>query len=450
MSLIETEPRFAVSRRIYNDEDIHHAELERIFRRSWLFVAHESEIAEPGDYVTRRLGIDRVIVTRDEEGGIRVLLNSCRHRGTRLCRADRGNTSHFRCSYHGWTYANSGELRGVTFQPEVYGRDFDKSRFSLFSPPHVDIFEGLVFACWDPEAPSLLEYLGPMAWYLTTVFGKFDDGVELIGVPARTLIHANWKSESENLSGDGYHTPVTHATAFELGLFATKSDLERLGEVSGPRFTGRTADCGNGHTMRIQRLPLNTQRPAFHGYPEELWGQMERNLTPAQVEVQSCLSVGHGTVFPNFSVLENFKTSVDGPGRHARYIRITLRYPLTATLTEVVWFGLRPRGASEEWQRLSRLGYLRTNGPAGMFEVDDLENFVSISQAHEGNVSRDFDFTLEGGLHGQAAPAALGWPGDVVDGDRTERTIRAFLLRWHDLMEGDPSPSQSATVSHGE
>jgi len=441
MSLIETAPRFAVSRSIYNDEDVHGAELERIFRTCWLFVAHESEIPEPGDYVTRRLGLDPVIVTRDEEGRVRVLLNTCRHRGTRLCRADRGNTSHFRCSYHGWTYANSGELRGVTFQPEVYGKDFDKSRFGLFSPPHVDVFQGLIFACWDPDAPSLEDYLGPMAWYLTTVLGKFD-GVELIGAPARTLIHANWKTEGENLSGDGYHTPITHGTAFELGLFATQADLERLGTVSGPKFTGRTVDCGNGHTMRIQRMPLATTRPAFFGYPEELWPQFERNLTAAQMEVQSCLSVGHGTVFPNFSFLENFKTSVDGPGRHTRYIRFTLRYPLSPTLTEVLWFGVRPRGVSEEWQRLSGLGYVRTNGPAGMFEVDDLENFVSISQAHEGNVSQSLDFTLEGGLHHPAAPADLGWPGDVVDGDRTEKTIRAFLLRWHDLMEGEAPPSR--------
>ncbi|MDQ2959475.1 MAG: Rieske 2Fe-2S domain-containing protein [Candidatus Dormibacteraeota bacterium] len=439
MSLIETTPQFAVSRRIYNDEGVHHAELERIFRRTWLFVAHESEIPEPGDYVTRRLGLDPVIVSRDEAGQIRVLLNTCRHRGTRLCRADRGNTSHFRCSYHGWTYANNGDLRGVTFQREVFGGDFDKARFGLFRPPHVETFQGLIFACWDPAAPTLLEYLGPMAWYLTTVLGKFDDGVELIGAPVRTLIHANWKSESENLSGDGYHTPITHGTAFKLGLFATPSDLEQLGEVSGPRFTGRTVDCGNGHTMRIQRLPLTTTRPAFFGYPKEMWAQMERNLTAAQVEVQSCLSVGHGTIFPNFSFLENFKTSVDGPGRHARYIRFTLRYPLSPNLTEVLWFGLRPRGADQAWQRLSQLGYLRTNGPAGMFEVDDLENFVSISEAHEGNVSRDLDFNLEGGRHHPEAPATLGWPGDVVDGDRTEKTIRAFLLRWHDLIEGEPA-----------
>jgi phenylpropionate dioxygenase-like ring-hydroxylating dioxygenase large terminal subunit len=107
MSLVdERADAFRVSRRIYSDRDVHAAELERIFRHCWLFVAHESEIPEPGDYVTRVLGVDPVIVVRDERGDVQVLHNACRHRGVKLCRAAMGNASHFRCSYHGWTYAN--------------------------------------------------------------------------------------------------------------------------------------------------------------------------------------------------------------------------------------------------------------------------------------------------------------------------------------------------------
>src|SRR5918993_3387893 len=132
MALVDDSTGFTVSRRVYFDPEVHDAELQRVFRRSWLFVAHESEIPSPGDYVTRVLGVDPVIVVRDEDGTVQVLLNSCRHRGTPLCRAAMGNSSHFRCSYHGWTYANTGQLRGVTFQVDVYGKDFDKSRFSLY------------------------------------------------------------------------------------------------------------------------------------------------------------------------------------------------------------------------------------------------------------------------------------------------------------------------------
>ena len=93
----ESSGHFDVSRRAYWDPDVFRAEHERIFKKAWLFLAHESEIPEPGDYVLRRLGVDPVIVCRNENGEIRVLANTCRHRGVALCRADRGNASHFRC-----------------------------------------------------------------------------------------------------------------------------------------------------------------------------------------------------------------------------------------------------------------------------------------------------------------------------------------------------------------
>ncbi len=425
-----------VHRRVWADAEVHRRELDRIFRTCWQFMAHESEIPEPGDYVTRRLGRDSVIVVRDETGRVRVLLNTCRHRGVPLCRADRGNASHFRCSYHGWTYANTGELRGVTFQHDVYGRgDIDKAELGLYQPAQVDTVSGLIFAAWDAQAPSLADYLGPMRWYLHTVFGKFDEGLRVVGPPVRTIVRANWKAEGENLSGDGYHTFVTHQSAVALGLFATKHDLTAMAEPSGPKFTGRTVHCGNGHTMRVQRMPLRVDAPAYFGYPEKMWEQFDRNLSPAQREVQSCLSVGHGSIFPNFSFLENFKTNVDRPGDHARYIRITLRYPIGPAMTEQLWFLLQPHTDDDKWLRLSRLAYLRTNGPAGMFEVDDTENFVGLTEAASGDLAAGLPVVLRGGLRHPPTPDEAGWPGDVADGDRTEKTIRAFHARWQELME---------------
>ncbi|MGH7186896.1 MAG: Rieske 2Fe-2S domain-containing protein, partial [Pseudomonadota bacterium] len=109
---------------VFSDPDVYRLEQDAIFSRCWLFVAHESEVPSPGDYVTRYMGEHPVIVTRDEHGKIQVLLNVCRHRGMRICRADLGNSSHFRCPYHGFTYKNDGELIGIPFQKEIYGGDF--------------------------------------------------------------------------------------------------------------------------------------------------------------------------------------------------------------------------------------------------------------------------------------------------------------------------------------
>lgn len=442
MTLVEP-TSFTVLRRSWGDEAVFEQEMQRIFTRSWQFVAHESEVPESGDYVLRKMGRDPVIVARDENGDLRVMLNTCRHRGVPLCRADSGNASHFRCSYHGWTYANTGQLRGVTYQPDVFGKGgIDKSKFSLFAPAQVDTVYGMIFATWDADAPTLGDYLGDISWYLETIFGKFTDGLEVIGTPVRNIVKANWKTEGENLSGDGYHTTITHASAFDLGLFATQPDLVKLADEVKPKFTGRTVDAGNGHTMRIQRLPLVVDGTHYFGYPQEMWPTFDAKLSAAQRELMSCLSVGHGSIFPNMSFIENFKTNVDGPDLHARYIRITIRYPIDATTSEQLWFYLAPKGADPEWLRLSQLAYLRTNGPSGLFEIDDTENFVGISAASVGDVSRTLPINLEGGRHHPQAPSELGWPGDVVDGDRTERTLRAFHSRWNELMALEP-----ATVS---
>src|SRR6185437_1333540 len=91
-----------ISRRIFSDTEVYGLEVEKIFGRGWFFVGHESEIPEPGDLVTRSVGMDPAILLRDDDGEIRVFLNSCRHRGMRVCRTDRENTSFLRCPYHGW------------------------------------------------------------------------------------------------------------------------------------------------------------------------------------------------------------------------------------------------------------------------------------------------------------------------------------------------------------
>jgi phenylpropionate dioxygenase-like ring-hydroxylating dioxygenase large terminal subunit len=425
-----------VRRERWSDEELLDEEMRRIFSTCWQYLAHTSEIPEPGDYVLRKMGRDSLIVTRDENGDVQALLNTCRHRGVPLCRADSGNTSHFRCSYHGWTYANTGELRGVTYQRDVYGRDgIDKAELSLFSPAKVEILFGMIFATWDAASPSLADYLGDLRWYLQAVFDKYPDGLEVVGTPVRNIVRANWKTEGENLSGDGYHTTVTHASAFELGLFATEKDLVKLSDEVAPRFTGRTVTTPQGHTMRVQRLPLVLEGNHYFGYPKQMWPAFDERLEPAQRELMSAMSVGHGSVFPNMSFIENFKTNVDGPDLHARYVRITVRYPIDATTSEELWFFLCPRGADPEWARLSRLAYMRTNGPSGLFEIDDTENFVGISEASVGDVARSLPVVLEGGRHHPATPIEVGWPGEVVDGDRTERTIRAFHRRWDELMD---------------
>src|SRR5688500_14861299 len=99
-----------ISREIFVDADVYRLELEKLFTRAWLFVGHESLIPNPGDFYSSRMGEESVILCRDKSGEIHVFLNSCRHRGMKVCRYDQGNTSLFTCPYHSWSYTTDGKL----------------------------------------------------------------------------------------------------------------------------------------------------------------------------------------------------------------------------------------------------------------------------------------------------------------------------------------------------
>ena len=123
-----------VSTRLYADPDVFADELQHIWSRTWVYVAHESEIPEVNDYVTRRIGITPVIVVRSRDENVRVLVNRCAHRGNTVCQDDRGNANVFRCAYHGWCFNNTGALVGASF-PQGYGDDFDREEHGLRAAP---------------------------------------------------------------------------------------------------------------------------------------------------------------------------------------------------------------------------------------------------------------------------------------------------------------------------
>jgi phenylpropionate dioxygenase-like ring-hydroxylating dioxygenase large terminal subunit len=149
-----------VGRQIFSDPSIYEMELERIFARAWQFVCHESQIPNAGDFFQSYIGEDRVICVRDKEGGVNVLLNSCRHRGNSVCRADSGHASSFMCAYHGWTYDLKGDLVGVPGFKEVYYEELDREHWGLGKAAQVTSYKGFVFATLDAEAVPLEEYLG--------------------------------------------------------------------------------------------------------------------------------------------------------------------------------------------------------------------------------------------------------------------------------------------------
>jgi phenylpropionate dioxygenase-like ring-hydroxylating dioxygenase large terminal subunit len=98
---------------LYTDPAIFSDEMDKIFHRGWVYVGHRGEIPKRGDFRLKRIGLQPVIMVRDQNGQVQLLLNRCRHRGATVCQEGQGNSRSFRCMYHGWTYQLSGELSGV-------------------------------------------------------------------------------------------------------------------------------------------------------------------------------------------------------------------------------------------------------------------------------------------------------------------------------------------------
>jgi len=198
---------------IYSDGDIYKKELDQIFGRSWLFLAHTDQIPSAGDYVSTFMGEDPIIVVRQPDGSVAAFLNQCRHRGMRVCRTDCGKARAFTCTYHGWAYDISGRLVNVPLEKEAYHGEIDKEAWGLVRVPRIAVFRNLVFGCWDETVPELEDYIGEAAWYMDIMFDRSGGGNELISGVHKWTISCNWKLAAEQFASDMYHAPVSHLSA---------------------------------------------------------------------------------------------------------------------------------------------------------------------------------------------------------------------------------------------
>jgi phenylpropionate dioxygenase-like ring-hydroxylating dioxygenase large terminal subunit len=439
--------------RIYSDPEIFEVERRQVFGQAWLFMAHESEIPEPGDYVVRRIVDDSFIVTRDEAGKVRVLFNMCLHRGMQVCRSETGNTSHFRCPYHAWTYKNSGELTGVPFHQDAYGGEEGLRRggVSLLPAPRVDTYDGLIFASLSADAPNLGDYLGGFRFYLDFYLRQSESGAELRG-PQRFRVKANWKIGAENFSGDTYHTPHTHASVVEIDLFSAPKAKKRK---EGALYF---ADSGGGTTYKLPGTDFRENLRSI-GYPDDMIDRME-STWPEEHRAMcgaSRFMPSAATLLPNLSFVHNWPI-VNSDGLVVPFISIRLWQPVSATETEVFSWFVVDRSAPDWYKAASYKAYLMCFGSSGMFEQDDVENWASITQMARGQMAERLNLNSRMGLlpDGRTVTEPIDWPAPgrayVGFGEYNQREL---LSLWCDLMEGgteaggngdDPARTRVATL----
>jgi len=183
-----------VHSRLYYDEAIFQEEMDRIFSHNWVYVGHETEVVEPGEFVGRWIGLQPVILVRDRQRRLHLLLNRCRHRSNTVCQLERGNAAGgFRCAYHGWTYAASGELIGMPYPGGYAPGDFDKAEHGLLEVA-LEGYQGFLFGHLNPDGRSLLEHIGAASTLLDQVINLAPEGeVMLRAGMLKHKYRANWK-----------------------------------------------------------------------------------------------------------------------------------------------------------------------------------------------------------------------------------------------------------------
>jgi p-cumate 2,3-dioxygenase alpha subunit len=397
---------FRIHRSAFTSEEIFKREQEEIFSKCWIYVGHESEIPNPNDFQTRRVGGRTVIYTRDTKGEVRVLLNSCRHRGAEVCRERRGNRKVFTCFYHGWAYNNEGKLVSVP-DGNSYSQGFDRDEHGLYTP-RAESYRGFTFVTYSAEAPSLESYLADARYLIDLVADQSETGMQIVPGIHNYSMRANWKLLMEN-SCDAYHSFTVHQTYFEMmmNLGVTPGLVADMGN-------GRGCELGNGHAVAESPelgMPLMS---------EEILAATTRR----RADVAARLGEDHAKkmlnttrnliLFPNMALIDlNFG------------IQVRTMFPTAPDRTEITGWQLMPKDAPDVLKPYRIDNALTFWGPAGLATPDDVEGleqcqrgFASMREIEWSDISRGME---------NDEPTAI-----------EELQMRAFWRQWNQRVTGEP------------
>lgn len=424
-ALVDDE-RGLISREIFVSEEIYRDELEHLFSRAWLFVGHESLIPRPNDFFVSRMGTESVILCRDRAGKIHVFLNTCRHRGMKVCRYDRGNTALFTCPYHAWSYATDGTLVGVPMYADLYDGVLDKAQWPLIEVARMAEYKGTIWATWDPNAPSFDEYLGGAREHLDLVLDARDGregGSEVLEGVQKWIVPSNWKFAAENFCGDTYHN-VSHRSVDLVGIGpSARSGVKGRRDQYSPGSRHVWLTFPQGHGVHSTLLPEDDRyvegfhdNPVVEEYFRRCYEERRRRLGP-----RARLVGWTGSIFPNTSYLAHQPRA------------LFVWHPHGPTTMEVWRFFLVDRDAPDEVKDFLRHYYMRYSGPAGMTEQDDMENWNYATAASVGTIARRYPYNYQQSMRATRIDNPL--PGRVST-QITEQNARGFYRRWADYVSG--------------
>jgi 3-phenylpropionate/trans-cinnamate dioxygenase alpha subunit len=405
-----------ISPEIFISEEIYQQELEMLFGRAWLFLAHDSMFPNPGDFYSTYMGGDPVIIARQKDGSVKAFLNVCRHRGMKVCRAEDGNTNAFMCTYHGWTYDGSGALVSVPNFEDAYYGELDMSKWGLV-PVRVEGYKGLWFGTFDESAPSLVEYLGDMTYYMDSWLDHADGGIEVLPGVIKWTINGNWKMAAEQFAGDGYHAQITHMSSFSL----LDPNYMEIFKLPGRQFVSR---AGHGHSFVLSaKLSRNVDDPMSEYQYERQQRAIER-LGEDRARIRG---LGNYTVFPNFSGLGGLAN-------------MRIWHPKGPNKFEIWSYTIVEKNAPEEIKKLQQLSSIGTEGAAGMVEIDDGENWNLIGETlHNSFQARQHVWNYQMGI-GHERLDDPTFPGRIGATYLGEGPQRGFYRRYLDFLSSSEWP----------
>jgi len=437
-SFIDTE-RGTVSRELYVNEDVFQQELEQIFGRCWLFIGHESLVPNPGDFVITRMGTEEILLVRDrKDKQIRAFLNSCRHRGEKVCRYDQGNALVFTCPFHAWTYDSAGRLVGASgiSNPQSYAGALNREEWGLVEVGQFKNYHGTLWATWDKKAPSFEDYLGPFAESVAYMAESTDgtDGaegsLEVFTPFQKWRLPTNWKVPAFTSSQDPEHAAMTHRSvnAAAIGPMRGMGDGGNRGRqrnrIPSKGYVVGSHNLGHGGSWQEFQAPgLAEYRDAWYepGVDDYFREAHEKKMEKYKDRIMPPHGhdAGHFCVFPNF-IMDSWRWRY----WHPQEVGVVERWSLFSVDKEA------PQYVKDAIRHYA----MRYNGPSGCTESDDMENWNYVYPASRGVTAKKYDYNFMNGLG--RGKVRDDYPGVLVFNDsRTEEAHRARFSRWLAFME---------------
>ena len=361
-----------VHRNVYIDPSIFDLEMKRIFAHSWLFVGHDSQVPESGDFITTTLADQALIMVRHNTD-IHVLFNRCPHRGAKVCETLSGNTHPFRCPYHGWVFDTDGRFINSSLHADYKTTSSVEHNLNMTSVARMKNYRGFVFVCMSKNEPEFEKALGPILSSIDNLVDRSPLGeVELIDGIHRHVFPGNWKLQLENIQ-DAAHPPFIHASSNEAGMQGRIDKFKMRAEdvMQGNNAAGNTlaeSELGTfpgGHSY-LAAIPIRMK--VSEEAEKEYLLSLQKNYGLEKTESILNEPRHFNIIYPQIMLQSHFRT-------------MKVLRPVSVDRTEVSVYVFRLKGAPEEYDNVAIQFANATNSAASIILQDDLVTFANIQDA---------------------------------------------------------------------